>query len=305
MLKYLVRRLVQTILVLFGVSAITFGMMFISGDPTALIMGENWTAEEIAQLRHQLGFDRPWYVQYLDFVGSALRGDFGNSLRQHRPVFELIVERLPATIQLAVAAMLISVTLAIPIGIISATRRNSIYDVIGMLGALLGQSIPNFWLGIMLILIFGVYLRWFPISGRGGLAHLILPAVTLSTYFLARNTRLVRSSMLEVLGQDYITTARAKGLAEWIVLYKHALKNALIPLVTVVGLDAASLLGGAVITEAIFAWPGVGRLTIQAIYAKDLPLVQACVAMLATSFVFFNLVVDIAYSFLDPRIRYT
>ena len=305
MLKYLVRRLVQTILVLFGVSAITFGMMFISGDPTALIMGENWTAEEIAQLRHQLGFDRPWYVQYLGFVGSALRGDFGNSLRQHRPVFELIVERLPATIQLAVAAMLISVTLAIPIGIISATRRNSIYDVIGMLGALLGQSIPNFWLGIMLILIFGVYLRWFPISGRGGLAHLILPAVTLSTYFLARNTRLVRSSMLEVLGQDYITTARAKGLAEWIVLYKHALKNALIPLVTVVGLDAASLLGGAVITEAIFAWPGVGRLTIQAIYAKDLPLVQACVAMLATSFVFFNLVVDIAYSFLDPRIRYT
>jgi len=304
MLQYIGQRLMQLPLVLLGISALTFGLMFISGDPTAMIMGTNWTPEEIAQFRHELGFDRLWPVQYLDFVGSAVHGDLGDSLRQHRPVLELIAERLPATIQLGTAALLISVTLAIPVGVLSATRRNTIYDTVSRLGALLGQSLPDFWLGLMLILAFGVYLRWLPVSGRGGLTHVILPAVTMSAYFLARNMRLVRSSLLEILGQDYITTARAKGLPGWAVLYKHALRNALIPVVTIIGLQVGRLLGGAVIVETIFAWPGVGRLVFQAISSKDIPVVQGCVITMAMSCVFFNLVVDVAYSFIDPQIRY-
>jgi peptide/nickel transport system permease protein len=265
--------------------------------------GDQWTPEQIAQFRHDMGFDRPWIVQYGEFLWRAAQGDFGVSLRQHQPTFMLIMERMPATLELTVAALAISTVLALPIGIISAARRNSLGDHLGMLLALVGQSVPVFWLGLMLILVFGVQLRLLPVAGRGGWDSLILPAVSLATFSLARNARIIRSSLLEVLGQDYVRTARAKGLVERAVLYRHALRNALIPVVTLIGLEFGTLRGGAVITETIFAWPGVGRLTVQAIFARDLPLVQTAVTVLATIFVLLNLAVDLLYTYLDPRIR--
>jgi peptide/nickel transport system permease protein len=277
--------------------------MFLAGDPASAMVGEDWTREQVEAFRHQMGFDQPWYVQYGRFVGRAVRGDLGTSLRQHQPNLSLILDRMPATLELAAAAMLLSIVVAFPAGVISAARRHSWLDNAASLAAILGQSMPAFWLGIMLILIFGVGLRWTPVAGRGGLDHLVLPALTLSAYPIARNARMVRSSMLEVLGQAYVTTARAKGLREIIVLIRHALRNALIPVVTLIGLEFGSLLGGAVITESIFAWPGVGRLTVQAIYGRDIPLVQAAVIVLAAIFVVINLVVDLCYMLLDPRIR--
>ncbi len=300
---YVVRRLIQTLLVVLGVSVLSFGVMFLSGDPTSAMIGDNWTREQVEQFRRQMGFDRPWYIQYLDFLGRAVRGDLGTSLRQHQPTFQLVMERMPATLELTLAALVLSIVVGFPLGILSATRRNTWLDNAGMLFALIGQSIPVFWLGVLLILLFGVQWRLLPISGRGGIEHLILPAISLATFNIARNARMVRSGMLEVLGQDYIRTARAKGLDERLVLMRHALKNAMIPIVTLTGLEFGTLLGGAVITETIFAWPGVGRLTIQAIYGKDLPLVQAAVMILATLFVLINLAVDLLYTYLDPRIR--
>jgi peptide/nickel transport system permease protein len=301
--RYLARRLLQTVIVLWGASFIAFGVMFLAGDPATAMVGEDWTREQIEAFRHQMGFDQPWYVQYARFLGRAARGDLGTSLRQHQPNLSLIFERMPATLELAAAAMILSTVVAFPAGVISATRRHSVWDNLASLTAILGQSMPAFWLGIMLILVFGVGLRWTPVAGRGGLDHLILPALTLSAYPIARNARMVRSSMLEVLGQAYVTTARAKGLREILVVTRHALRNALIPVVTLIGLEFGALLGGAVITESIFAWPGVGRLTIQAIYGRDIPLVQAAVIMLAAIFVLINLVVDLCYMLLDPRIR--
>lgn len=303
MLQYIIRRLLQTFLVLLGVSFVAFGVMFLTGDPSSVMAGEDWTQEMIQEFRHQMGFDRPWYVQYADFLWDAVRGDLGTSLRQRQPNLQLILDRMPATLELALAALLLSIVVAIPIGIISATKRGTWLDNFTMLFALFGQSMPVFWLGIMLILIFSVNLRWTPVAGRGGLEHLILPAITLGAFMMARNARMMRSSMLEVLNQDFIRTARAKGLKEQMVLYRHALRNALIPVVTLIGLQVGALLGGTVITETIFAWPGVGRLTIQAIYGKDIPLVQASVIVLATIFVLVNLIVDIIYTYLDPRIR--
>ena len=303
MWRYITRRLLQTFIVLWGVSFIAFGVMFLAGDPATAMVGEDWTREQIAEFRHVMGFDQPWYVQYGRFLSRAVRGDFGVSLRQRQPNLTLIFERMPATLQLAACAMLLSIVIAIPAGVISATRRHSWLDHGASLGAMLGQSMPAFWLGIMLILIFGVGLRWTPVAGRGGLAHLILPAITLAAYPIARNARMMRSSILEVLGQAYVTTARAKGLREFLVITRHAMRNALIPVVTLIGLEFGALLGGAVITESIFAWPGVGRLTIQAIYGRDIPLVQAAVIVLAGIFVVINLLVDLFYVVLDPRIR--
>jgi peptide/nickel transport system permease protein len=301
--RYLIRRLLQTILVVFGVSIVSFGLMFISGDPASVMAGDNWNRQQIDEFRHQMGFDRPWYVQYLSFLSNAVRGDFGNSLRQHQPVFLLLRQRIPATLELTGVALLLSICLSIPIGIISAVKRRSIYDRVAMLFALAGQSMPVFWVGTMLIVIFGVKLQWLPIAGRGGLSHLILPAVALGLFSIARNARLVRSSMLEVLGEDYVRTARAKGLRSGRVMY-HAFRNALLPIVTIFGLDVGQLLSGAVITETIFAWPGVGRLTVDAVLGKDLPLVQAAVVVLATTFVLVTLAVDLLYGFLDPRVRF-
>lgn len=250
-----------------------------------------------------MGFDQPVHIQYVRWLGRALRGDFGTSLRYGRPVFPLILERMPATLELALAAQVFALTLALPLGILAALRRNSIYDGMTMLGALIGQSMPGFWLGLMLMLIFGVVLRILPISGRAGLEHLILPTITLGGFFLTRDTRLIRSSMLEVLGQDHVTTARSKGLRESTVLWRHALKNALIPLVTVAGMDFGALLAGTVVTETVFAWPGVGRLIYMAINQRDYPLIQGTVFWIAVTIVTTNLLVDLSYAYLDPRIR--
>jgi len=300
---YLVRRAIRAVLVVVGVSFISFAVLFMSGDPTDVLVGEDWTREEVRRLRHEMGLDKPWVVQYLLYASRAVRGNFGESLRYRRPAFDLIKERLPATLELALVALLLSIVLALPVGVLSAVKRGSVYDQFGMLFALVGQAMPVFWLGLMLILIFGVDLGWLPVSGRGTLAHLVLPAAALSTYSIARNTRVIRSSMLDVLMNDYITTARAKGLAEWTVIHLHGLRNAMIPVVTIIGLEFGHLLGGAVIVETIFAWPGIGRLMIQAVYAKDFPLVQASVTITALIFVSLNFIVDLLYSVLDPRVR--
>lgn len=300
---YLVRRAFRALVVIVGVSFISFAVLFLSGDPTDMLVGDDWTIEEVQKLRVDMGLDRPWVVQYLTYVSRAVRGDFGESLRYRQPVFELIMERLPATLELALLALLISVVVALPIGIMSATKRGSAYDYGGMIFALFGQAMPVFWLGLMLILIFGVQLQWLPVSGRGGIERLILPAITLATYPLARNTRVIRSSMLDVLGHDYVRTARAKGLSERVIVYVHAFRNSLIPVVTIIGLEFGRLLGGAVIVETIFAWPGIGRLMIQAVYARDFPLVQASVTITALIFVSLNFFVDFIYSYLDPRVR--
>jgi ABC-type dipeptide/oligopeptide/nickel transport system permease component len=300
---YLVRRLLQTVFVLFGVSLLSFGTLFLSGDPTMLMVSESWNTQQIEEFRHRMGFDRPWYVQYGDFVSRAVRGDFGTSLRQQQPTFTLIGQRLPATLQLAASAMAIALLVGLPLGVLAAIRRGSVWDNLLMLFGLLGQSLPVFWLGLLLIMIFAVGLGWFPVAGADTPQHLFLPAITLGLFSTAYIARMARSSMLEVLGRDYVRTARAKGLEPRSVVVRHALRNALIPLVTVIGLQFGALLGGAVITETIFAWPGVGRLTIQAIQTKDLPLVQACVVLLASIFVLVNLAVDLLYTYLDPRIR--
>jgi ABC-type dipeptide/oligopeptide/nickel transport system permease component len=302
--SYLLRRLWQSLLVLFGVSVVVFFILHLTGDPAALLLPPDATAEDIAKFRTAMGFDDPWVVQYARFLKGAVRGDFGESLRHGEPAMGLVLERLPATFELAGAGLLIALTLAIPAGIVSAVRRNTSVDYVSTVVALLGQAMPTFWLGIMLILIFSVRLNWLPSSGRGSLEHLILPAITLGLFTTARITRLTRSGMLEVLGQDYIRTARAKGVGEPPVVWKHALKNASIPIVTIVGIELGTLLGGSVITETIFAWPGVGRLSVQAIFNRDYPVVQSAVFLLASTFVIVNLLVDVIYTYLDPRIRY-
>jgi peptide/nickel transport system permease protein len=303
-LRYVVHRALLALLVVAGVSIVSFGLLFLSGDPAAALAGDNWTRTQIDEFRHQMGFDRPWYVQYGDFVGHALRGNFGTSLREHRPVFELLMERMPATLELTGTAFLISAVLGIALGVVSATRRRSVYDRAILVLTLAGQSMPVFWVGTMLILIFAVRLGWLPIAGRGGLSHLVLPAIALGFFPVARNARVVRSSMLEVLGADYVRTARAKGLSSLRVLLGHALRNALLPVVTLLALDIGYLLSGAVITESIFAWPGVGRLTVAAVLGKDLPLVEAAVVVLAAGFVLINLTVDLCYGVIDPRVRF-
>jgi peptide/nickel transport system permease protein len=305
--RYLFKRFIWALVVLWGVTLLVFFAIHLpgGGDPSMLYMPLHVTQEQLDAFRHRMGFDQPVHIQYVRWLGRAVRGDFGTSLRYAKPVFPLILERMPATLQLAVAAQIFALTLALPLGILAAVRRNSIYDGLTMLGALFGQSMPGFWLGLMLILLFGVVLRILPISGREGPKHLILPAITLGTFFLARDTRLMRSGMLEVLGQEYITTARAKGLGERGVIWRHALKNALIPLITMVGMDVGALLAGTVVTETVFAWPGVGRLIFMAINQRDFPLIQAAVFLIAIIFVVTNLLVDFSYAYLDPRIRLT
>ncbi len=300
---YLLRRLLQSLLVLFGVSFVVFAILFLTGDPALVLLPPEASAEDIRRFREAMGFDDPFLVQYGRFLAGAVQGDFGKSIRHGEPAFWLVVERMPATFELAGAALLLALCLAIPAGVVSAVRRNTVLDYLSTVVALLGQSMPTFWLGIMLILIFSVGLNLLPSSGRGDLEHLILPAVTLGLFTTARITRLTRSGMLDVLNQDYIRTARAKGVADPPVVWKHALKNAAIPIVTIVGIELGTLLGGSVITETIFAWPGVGRLSVQAIYNRDYPVVQAAVFLLASTFVIVNLVVDVLYTYLDPRIR--
>jgi len=304
--RYVVRRLLQAIVVVFGVSLISFSIIFLTGDPTYLLLGDvsgGMTKEQIDEFRHRMGFDRPWIIQYLDYMSHAVRGDLGKSYYHGVPNTELIGIFLPATIQLGVTALSISLIVGIPMGILGAIHRGGVIDQVSMGVALIGQAMPSFWQGLMLMLMFAVTLKWLPVSGMGTWKHLIMPALTLSSYSTAQNARMVRSSMLEVLGQDYVRTARAKGLAEWAVLYTHALRNAMIPVITLIGIQVGWVLGGAVITETIFAWPGMGRLVVQAISTRDIPLVQASVITFALAFVTVNILVDLAYGYFDPRVR--
>jgi ABC-type dipeptide/oligopeptide/nickel transport system permease component len=302
--RFILRRLGQAVLVVVGVSLVVFFVIRLTGDPAYLMLSPDASEADRLRFVRELGLDRPLYVQYAVFAKRAVQGDLGRSLRYRQPALPLVLERLPATIELALAALIVSLTVAVPAGVIAAVRRNTAYDNLTMLSALFGQSMPVFWLGIMLILLFSVRLELFPTSGRGSLAHLVLPALTLGLYSTARVTRLVRAGMLDVIGQEYIRTAWAKGLPERRVIGKHALRNTLIPVVTIVGLELGGLLSGAVITETIFAWPGVGRLAVTAIFQRDYPLVQAVVLVTALVFVFSNLLVDLVYGWLDPRIRY-
>jgi ABC-type dipeptide/oligopeptide/nickel transport system permease component len=280
-----------------------FALVHLSGDPVLLMVSPDSPPEVVTTTRHVLGFDRPLYEQFGRYLGNALQGNLGVSLRMNRPVTTLILERLPATLQLTVAALVIAVVVAIPAGIVSAVKRGTLIDRLAMAGAVAGQAVPIFWLALLLIAFFGVRLRWLPVYGSGSLAHFVLPAVSLSTIIMGRLARLVRSSMLEVLGQDYVRTARAKGVGESRVLAVHALKNAAIPIVTLLGLQFAQLLGGAVVTETIFAWPGIGRLVVEAIFNRDFPVVQGVVLVVSLIFVAVNLLVDLSYAVLDPRIR--
>jgi len=304
MLKYISKRLWHTVYIIVGISMISFFFIHLSGDPVMLMLPGDASDQEIEELREHLGFNDPLHIQYIRFATKAVQGDFGESLYYHVPVMELIIERLPASIELAVAAMVFALTLAIPLGILSAVKRGSMVDTGSMFAALLGLSMPHFWLGIMMMLLFSVHLGWLPTSGRGTFAHLIMPAVSLGLSLMAMFARLTRSVMLEVLGLDYIRTARAKGLRERVIIYKHALKNALIPLVTVAGMQFGFLIGGTVIIETVFAWPGLGRLVIQAILSRDYPLVQGIVLVFAIIFVLTNFLVDILYTYLDPQISY-
>lgn len=304
MSRYILRRLGHTVLVILGISIISFVFLHLSGDPVGLILPQDATREQIETLRREMRLDDPIYLQYLNFLTSALHGDLGRSIYTREPVVRLILERMPATLELAFAALTVALVIAIPIGVLAAVKRGSWIDTISMTIALFGLSMPHFWLGIMFIMLFSVQLGWLPTSGRGTWAQLVMPAMALGVSLIALFARLTRSAMLEVLGLDYVRTARAKGLSEVVVVGKHALRNALIPLVTVIGMEFGFLLGGAVIIETVFAWPGVGRLIVQSILDRDYPVVQAAVMMLAIIFVAVNLLVDLLYVWLDPNISF-
>jgi ABC-type dipeptide/oligopeptide/nickel transport system permease component len=303
MLAEIGRRVGGTVTVMLGVAAVIFVLLHLSGDPVALLVPADAPPEVVRDTRQALGLDRPLPEQFVRYLRRAVAGDLGVSLRHNRPVAELIAERLPRTMLLAAAALALAIAVAIPAGIVSAVRRGTLLDRTTMVLSVAGQAVPIFWLGLMLIWVFAVQLEWLPVFGSGTPAHLVLPAVSLSTIVLGRLARLVRSSMLEVLEQDYVRTARAKGLAEGLVVWRHALKNAAIPIVTVVGLQLAQLLGGAVVTETIFAWPGVGVLAAEAVFNRDFPVVQGVTLVISLIFVAANLAVDLAYVALNPRIR--
>lgn len=302
--KYIFRRLLMLIPVLIGVSFLVFTILSLTpGDPAQLILGESAPKEAILKLRDEMGLNDPFVVQYFNFIRKAIVGNFGTSYTTGREVFGEIFQRFPNTLLLATLGVIISVSIGIPVGIISATKQYTFIDSFSMIAALLGVSMPNFWLGLMLILTFSVKFRLLPSGGFESLKSVILPALTLGVGAAAIVTRMTRSSMLEVIRQDYIRTARAKGVLEKVVIRKHALKNALIPVVTVVGLQFGGLLGGAVLTESVYSWPGVGRMMVDAIRQKDTPTVLATVVFLATTFSVVNLLVDILYAYIDPRIK--
>jgi ABC-type dipeptide/oligopeptide/nickel transport system permease component len=323
MIAYLIRRLLQGGLVVLGVTVVTFLALHLGGDPTYLYVSERASAADIAAARAALGFDQPLSLQYLHFLSGLLRGDLGTSLTYKTGAMGVVMGFFPATVELTLAAMVLAVGLSIPLGVLAALHRGTPMDGGIMVLALIGQSVPSFWMGIMFILFFGLALHWLPMSGHvpvlapllagdvgqalhnlpDAAVHLVMPAVTIAFFSLARNSRLVRSSMLEVLEQDYVRTARAKGLRESRVVVGHALRNAWLPVVTMIGLEFGFLLGGVVVVETIFAWPGVGRLVFNAINQRDIPLVQAAVVMLSGVFVGLNILVDLLYAWLDPRVR--
>ncbi|MBI4608272.1 MAG: ABC transporter permease [Candidatus Rokubacteria bacterium] len=302
--RYLVQRVLQGALTLLVISLIVFLLARLSGDPLHIMLPEEATAEDYASAARHWGLDKPLPVQYLTFLGNALRGDMGRSIRLRQPTIALVLERLPATLQLAGASIAVSLLIALPIGVLSAVRRDSALDYGGKVIALLGQSMPSFWLGIVLIWVFAVMLGWLPASGRGGPEHYILPAIALGWYQVAAVMRLVRSAMLDVMDSEYVKLARIKGVAERGVVWKHCLRNAAIPPLTYIGFVVAVLLTGSVVIETVFSWPGIGLLAIDAVRYRDYPLVQTIVLIYAAKFVVINLVVDVLYVYIDPRIRY-
>ncbi len=305
MARYILQRTAQSTVVVFAVTVVVFLLLRLTpGDPAQVMLGDMATPEAIANLRRALELDRPLPVQYLAYMKRVLRGDFGLSLRAQRPVVEVVLERVPATLKLSVAASTLALVVGIPVGILAALKRGSLFESTGFALSLLGQAMPGYWLGLLLINVFSVGLGWLPVSGSDTPAHIVLPAVTLSAFMLGLNVRLARSSMMEVMGQDYIRTARAKGLSHVAIILRHTLKPILIPVVTVVGLQIGTLLSGAVVTESIFAWPGIGSLAVLAIFQRDYSVVQALVLLSALTFVLLNLLVDVLYVYLDPRIAY-
>jgi len=302
--SYVIRRAWQSLTILLGVSIVVFFLMHLSGDPIRLLAPIDTTAEELEALRKLHGLDRPLPVQYWNFLSGVLRGDFGKSLRSGENALHLALERVPATARLALTALAFSLIVALPFGVLAAVKRNTWIDRTVMGAALIGQSMPVFWLGILLILVFAVNLGVLPATGtRAGWRSLILPGITLGMFNMARTARLLRSELLEVLQAEYIMTARAKGMSARVVLWRHAFRNAVIPLVTLIGLDLGALLAGSVITETIFAWPGIGRLSVNAIYGRDYPVVQAAVLVVASIYVLINFLVDLSYAFLNPRVN--
>lgn len=300
---YILRRIISSFFLLLLVSAITFFLLELApGDPAVMLLGQDATEEGIKQLRQELGLDKPAITRYFLFLSSLFQGDLGRSFETQRLVYEEIKNAFPATIQLAVASLLVAIMIGIPVGITSAVRQYSLLDKVIRFSVLILVSMPIFWLGLMLILLFSVILNILPSYGKGEWQHLILPAASLACYSLAIIIRMTRSSMLEVLRNEYITTARSKGIPEFFVIYKHALKNALIPVVTIVGLQFGTLLGGAVITETVFAWPGLGRLMVQAIFSRDYPLMRASILLISGCFVLINVLVDILYTYIDPMV---
>lgn len=310
---YVLRRVLLTVPTVLGTSILVFLILHLApGDPAMIVAGPTAPPDVVANIRSQLGLDQPVLVQYWRYISNALRGDLGRSILTRRPVSEEVATAFLSTFELVIAARIWSLLVAIPMGVVAAVKRQSIFDKLSMVTALLGLSLPIFWIGLMAIWLFAFQLGWFPVSGRGGpvwsadgLRHLVLPALTLGGIQIPALARLTRSSVLEALGQDYVRTARAKGLAERLVVAKHALKNALLPVVTVVGLQFAALLGGAVVTETIFSWPGLGRLAVTAILTRDFPVVQGTILVAALTFITINLLVDLVYALLDPRIKYT
>lgn len=303
MTGFLLRRLFQSVLSLWGVLSIVFVILHLSGDPALLMIPQGASRQDLERLRTDMGLNRPLAVQYGIFLWNASHGDFGQSFLQRQPALPLVLERVPATLQLALAALALSVTVGVTSGILSAWKRNSWIDRLAMVLSLIGQAAPSFWLGIMMILVFALWLKWLPPSGFGTPQQLVLPALTLGALSMATISRMTRSSMLEVLGQDYVKVARAKGLRERTVLYRHAVRNAAIPIVTLIALELGVLLSGAVIVETIFAWPGIGRLAVDSIVTRDFPVVQAIVFFASVIYISINFLTDIVYSLIDPRIR--
>jgi ABC-type dipeptide/oligopeptide/nickel transport system permease component len=303
MLRILVRRLPRTLVVILGSLTVVFLLLHMSGDPARMLVPEDASNADIAFVRQHLGLDQPLYEQWAVFMGHVAQGDFGTSFYERRPAMDAVLERFPATLELAVVSMALTLLIALPVGVIAAVKRGKAIDHAVTITTMMGRSMPTFWLGIMLIVVFSVNLRWLPVSGQGSWQHLVLPSITLAAFMAPVLLRLVRSAMLEVLQEDYIRTARAKGVGSRVILFRHAMRNASLPLLTMAGLQVGALVGGTAITEAVFAWPGLGQLLVTAVTKLDYPIVQAATALIAVAIALTNLAVDLSYSYLDPRVK--
>lgn len=305
MSRYIVRRLTHGAIVLLVITVLTFGLLHLGGDPVSLMAPDYFSEQDVVDLQQKMGLDQPFHIQYLKYMQNLMQGDLGTSFMQRRPALPIVLDRLPATMLLATTSLLLTVVIAIPLGILGAIKRGSVWDRLSLVLAMSGKAIPNFWFGVMLILLFSIWLGWLPSFGAGSWKHIIMPTITLALGNVAIITRIVRSSMIDALGQDYVRTARAKGLAENSVIMVHAFRNTSLPTVTVIGLEFGALLSGSVITETVFAYPGIGYLAIQAIRAKDFPIVLSVVLIIAILTLLITLLVDILYAALDPRVGYS